>query len=334
MPATFRALAVLIFFLVGMPQAQAYCWQQALGVDKARFTLPDKISMPANLAVGQTFASFTVQPLSRQGDTRYGIECQANSTITWTIAMDYPNITYQGDGSGVHEINGAGFGFRISSRSAGGWYRNNSGSSRLGWTSSTQGLDGDIRIELVKTAPIISARQFASGMLVRLHVTDERGSRLEVGNIATNNTAQLVPQTCSVRAPASVSLGRFNQREFNAVGKTSNPVPFDLNVACAGVRAKVHVTFSDPTNAGNTSDVLPLSSSSRARGLGIQLMYDNKTVAFGPDSAIAGNRNQMYLAQANDNTFDVRFGARYIQTEKNVSPGSANGSVTFTMSYQ
>jgi type 1 fimbria pilin len=139
-------------------------------------------------------------------------------------------------------------------------------------------------------------------------------------------------------SPATVSLGNHRRTTFTGVGSTSPTTSFRISVDCTGVLAAVHMTMSDPSNAANRSSTLPLTSTSTASGVGVQILRgsEDTLVRFGPDSAIAGNENQFKLfdATATTPTHTETFRARYVQTAATVEPGTANSVATMTMSYQ
>ncbi|MDT1115701.1 fimbrial protein, partial [Pseudomonas aeruginosa] len=84
----------------------------------------------------------------------------------------------------------------------------------------------------------------------------------------------------------------------------------------------------------NRSDVLSLSRDSTATGFGIQILLGAQKVRFGADSRDAGNPNQLLLGTVANRIHEEQFTARYIRTATNAKAGKANGSATFTMSYQ
>jgi len=100
--------------------------------------------------------------------------------------------------------------------------------------------------------------------------------------------------------------------------------------------AEAHVTLTDATNTGNRSNVLTLSPDSQAKGVGIEVLKGDTVLAYGPDSNATGNLNQWHAGTISTgmSTFSIPLTARYVQTDPVVTPGSANGRATFTMSYQ
>jgi len=97
-----------------------------------------------------------------------------------------------------------------------------------------------------------------------------------------------------------------------------------------------YVTLTDATNPTNTSQVLSLTPTSQASGVGVQILNGTTVLGYGPDSAAPGNTNQWYAGNIAVGTsrFTIPLSARYVQTGATVTPGTANAQATFTMSYQ
>jgi type 1 fimbria pilin len=142
-----------------------------------------------------------------------------------------------------------------------------------------------------------------------------------------------------VTTPAvTVPLGSVAQSTFTGVGSTSQAKSFNIGLNCAGgaanVTASVYTTLTDQNNPGNVSNTLSLTSSSTAKGVGIQVLNGGTVISFGPDSAVVGNTNQWVAGQTGNGGFIIPLTARYVQTASAVTAGTANALATFTMGYQ
>ena len=60
----------------------------------------------------------------------------------------------------------------------------------------------------------------------------------------------------------------------------------------------------------------------------------DSVVWFGADSSASNNHNQWFIGEYGNYTVTIPFKAQYYQRAAQVTPGSANGLATFTMSYQ
>lgn len=140
---------------------------------------------------------------------------------------------------------------------------------------------------------------------------------------------------CTVTTPAvQVAMPQANTKDLPSVGSTTGSTSLNVGLTCdAGVR--VFATLSDVTVPSNTSTTLSLTADSTAQGIGYQILYSGSPVAFGADSAAAGNANQFAVTagQTGGGVVDVPLTARYIRTGV-IRAGSANAKATITMSYQ
>jgi type 1 fimbria pilin len=100
-----------------------------------------------------------------------------------------------------------------------------------------------------------------------------------------------------------------------------------------GVR--VALTLTDVTTPANRSTTLTLTPDSTAKGVGYQISFGGVPVAYGADTAAAGNQNQIFVSSMPTiaRPLSVLMSVSYVRTGA-VVPGSANASVTFNMSYQ
>ncbi|WP_254211021.1 fimbrial protein [Burkholderia multivorans] len=152
---------------------------------------------------------------------------------------------------------------------------------------------------------------------------------LPVATIKTTGFKITTP-ACSVPS-VNVDMGSLTLDRFAGVASTAGDKPFDLRLtACPAGRTGIYYRF-DPTTQvvpGTGNSVAALNGSSGATGIGLQLLDGNgKPVQFGQSTKMTG-----YTGAAGD--YSVPFRARYYQTAATVTPGSANASITVTMSYQ
>ncbi|AOX99061.1 hypothetical protein BJP62_00495 [Jeongeupia sp. USM3] len=80
-------------------------------------------------------------------------------------------------------------------------------------------------------------------------------------------------------------------------------------------------------DSGNS--VVALDAASTATGLGVQLL-DDSSVPF----PLGVARTMGSYSTATGGSYTIPLKARYYKTAANVGPGSANSSMTFTMTYQ
>ncbi|HBE9180242.1 fimbrial protein [Serratia fonticola] len=156
-------------------------------------------------------------------------------------------------------------------------------------------------------------------------------------NTATINVASLA---CKVNSAKNVPipLGIFMSNDLPAVSKNFGNFSTSVDLSCdSGVIP--WMTISDASNSNNTTDIINLSPDSTATGIGVQVFYNNQTVAkpLGLDSTSKGNSNQFQVGNkttGNGQLVSIPLQFKYIRTQEVVTPGDANAAATVTFSYQ
>ncbi len=192
-------------------------------------------------------------------------------------------------------------------------------------------------IDLVKIGPI-TAPGTLSGELGGVFIANGTFQYL---SLRLSDSVPITPQvpTCTTSYASPVALGETPLRAFTGIGALGEARPFTITLRCSGGASgsvtNAHMTMTDQTNPGNRSEVLSLSPDSSASGIGIRISQGDHTVAFGPDSDIPGVENQWKaMSSVGNGSHLIPLVGRYIQTSETVTAGTANGRVTFTMSYQ
>ncbi|WP_413482087.1 fimbrial protein [Morganella psychrotolerans] len=206
-------------------------------------------------------------------------------------------------------------------------------------TLLTQTIGGSLNIYLVKTnSHLVSGKtQISSKNIATIYCYSKEGKFVDSGNVAINNIDIIVKAMgCKVlgNTDTSVSLGEFRTGQFPSVSSTQGNGVSNTTISCdKGVH--VAVTVSDQSNKTNTSNIIGLTPDSKAKGVGIQALYNGKVVTLGPDSASKNNLNQFALINTTESNqiIPLQLGFQYIRTG-DMKAGSANGLVGITFSYQ
>lgn len=189
-----------------------------------------------------------------------------------------------------------------------------------------------VQIELVKTAAETGSGDLSEASYVASIKGDSDYMSSRKYQVWITNTA-IVTSSCSVDAGSRnkiVPLGKAPLKSFTAPGAASVAASFNIQLNCrAGAMKRTAYLQMDATrDPSNVPGVLQLAQggSDVAKGVGIQLRdAANNAVQFGAP---------MLIGPAIDGVYQVPFTARYYQTGPNVTPGVANGTATFTLSYQ
>ncbi|MEA3086947.1 MAG: hypothetical protein QOC89_4644, partial [Paraburkholderia sp.] len=145
----------------------------------------------------------------------------------------------------------------------------------------------------------------------------------------------IIGSTCGVTTPAvSVDLPPISADGFATIGSTKGSAALKLGVNCSQAAINVNVTLTDASDVSNRSTTLGLAPGSSAAGVGLQILNGTSPVAYGPDSAVAGNPNQWFAGKSTVGAMDIPLTVRYVRTPGALMVGTVKGTATFTMSYQ
>ena len=239
------------------------------------------------------------------------------------------NSTYK-----TYSTNIPGIGLRFTDTTTGSYYPVSSTS----WSGNNSfNLTIGFSIDVIKTGTVTTGGSI-SGNIVQYAA---QNGAYPIFYIYLNAPIVVNPTipTCTVTTPSiQVPLGDVPRTVFSGIGSTSPEKSFNIGLNCAGgaqgVAATIYTTLTDQTNTANTSNVLSLTSTSKAKGIGIQIRNGTNVISYGPASSAIGNKNQWMAGQSINGTFNIPLAARYVQTGATITAGSANGIATFTMGYQ
>ncbi|WP_455865445.1 fimbrial protein [Pantoea agglomerans] len=135
----------------------------------------------------------------------------------------------------------------------------------------------------------------------------------------------IITTTCQVSNPViNVPLGDVNTSVFSRIGSVSQARNFSIQLNC-DPQANVNVTVDAVADPSLAQGVLSLSAlPDKASGVGIQVLQNNVPVTFGQVKRIGTSAGGLY---------NIPMSARYYQTQGQVNSGKANGTATFTMTY-
>ncbi|WP_167541920.1 fimbrial protein [Herbaspirillum rhizosphaerae] len=334
------SLSVAAFAMPGVSNAECH-WTlsdqvtpTAPAIWRYNFTLPATVTIPRDATSGTILARSTLLPTQ----TTKLIMCDTttpNAIVTPSRALVAGSTTSMQTGvPGISLV-----------------VMRNIENTLLPWVYNDQLTSNGLRaftqnpvsyeLRLVKDASVLSTTasvQIASGLLSVANL--DLGANFFAISLANNVT--IVPQTCKVNTPnISANLTPatgISSKTFTGPGSVSPwGQDFTISVDCSGVASKVFMVLTDQQNPGNTSNRLPLTSTSTAKGLAIEVWRKSGSqMSFGPDSSASGTINQFSVFNSDGSAsgpVGITFSTRYVQTGT-VTPGTANGLATFTMSYQ
>ncbi|WP_375602831.1 fimbrial protein [Enterobacter hormaechei] len=306
---------------------------------KATCTTPDMpkminvaaISVPTTLAVGATIPG-TEQTLHVAGNCNHPYESGMEIiSCYYGNGSEIPGLT------GVYDTGVPGVGIALRNDqgqriSGGGKTACDSRSTPIGYVSTDgyQSFDFNVTLELVKTSDAVQSGTLLQAQTefgIGVYGNDGIGSPNVIayaGNVNVQNV------TCSVQPKnLTINLGDFPVSDFIGVGTLSQPAQtFNVSVNCnTTVQPEVKISSANGYEEGFQGVIKLTQESGMARGVGVRMLFDDNIATF--DTYVSTQRP----AQANE-TLEIPFQVRYVQTQPDVFPGRANSVATLTLAYK
>lgn len=193
---------------------------------------------------------------------------------------------------------------------------------------STQPMQHKALINFYKTESstgtgTVSGKLIGAFILKNNQSTWQKESQFSIGSVAVEKLS------CTLGSAAiNVPMGNVPVSTFKGPG-TAQPSfrdrAFSIPLTCpkgASINLKLDGTAYDASQGMLKLD----SEASSATGVAIQMLYDDKPVELA--------KNFKWQTTDAEGTYSIPLKARYVQTDSSVTPGVANGSATFTLTYQ
>lgn len=291
-----------------------------------------KITVQRDVAVGQPISDwiYTSQGIAYKPcvnfNTSYAIVSGVGSYNSHT------SLKY--NGSTVFNSNLSGVGFVLEGRTS---IENDSWS---GWTNdlaimakkkppNVSSIDNQARIKFIKTGNIISG---SLGNNAGIFYAGTQEDNVWSPEISLPLTGSILNVACTITTPdINLFLGKYRKSDFTGTGSTTAWQDFNIDLNCdKTARINVRIDGTADSSAGSQG-VMKLDSSpdnTVATGVGIQMGYrpDNSLVQFGQE--------KYYWTSSSGGYENIQLRARYYQTAQAITPGQANGTATFTLTYK
>ncbi|MGU3523525.1 fimbrial protein [Enterobacteriaceae bacterium C23F] len=142
------------------------------------------------------------------------------------------------------------------------------------------------------------------------------------------NPFTVTTAACQMSTPSiPVNMGEVDKNEFHGQGSTPGDArtqSFSLPMLC-NANTPVNVRMEGDIYDAGQGVFNTTSGPGAASGVGIQLLYNNQPMPLGSDVAVGTTEG---------GNFSVPLKARYYQTGQTMTPGTANGVLSFTLTYQ
>lgn len=191
-------------------------------------------------------------------------------------------------------------------------------------------VEGNFRIQLQVVGELqsgdIDLSRFSNG---GIWWNNLEGFYISFNNIIINlHTLSCDVNTPDVPVSLSSATGINADTTFKGINSTSPQVDFNIELTCDPA-TNVAIRFEGETVSGGNNSILKLTNQNNsASGVGVQILDKNQNIIIfnQPDYILQ-------LSNVQQTSTALTFSARYIQTEKNVTPGKADAEATFYLSF-
>lgn len=242
--------------------------------------------------------------------------------------------------SNVYATDVAGVGIRVyrDSGTVQAYYPHTLSLAGSGSVSLTAGL---FRVQLVKTAVQTGSGVIAPNGRFTVYYNDgDSPARSLLTSTFNGSGTTVVSPTCEVLSASRnivVDFGSVPASSFTGVGSRAVNRDFDIRLNCQGsnlaaYQSGIGIRLDATADASNRAGVLSLTpAANNATRIGIELV---RRVGTGEQAIGFGSPLALGTTVMGSNAFTLPLRARYIQTQAGaVGPGAANGSATFTITY-
>jgi len=208
-----------------------------------------------------------------------------------------------------------------------------------GWMGTSCNADGSItnggqaQAILVSTGPVSPGATKTGTLFWGQSFDYSSGVRISPNTnpVSYVLTSTAVTVLACTTPDVSVPLGTHWTNELKGVGTTTSAVSFNISVNnCPAGMSSVQYRIDPTTSVLNkASSVVALDSDSTATGMGVQLLNSSGTVF-----PLSTNTKFSGYVGGTGGSYTIPMQARYYQTGAAVGAGTANTSMTLTMTYQ
>ena len=177
-----------------------------------------------------------------------------------------------------------------------------------------------VNVELLKIASAV-----ASGNLNYLDNHFLFAGGTPVATIEIHGRIKVGACTLNASTPTTVQLPPTNLNKFARVGDTAGDTPFALQLDCnSAVGVKLRLDGNESAAVKGKGVLKNDARHNQARGIGVQLLYQNTPVIF---------HKEMDIGTAAEGQYAIPLHARYYQTQRRVAAGEVNAVATYTLTY-
>ncbi|WP_392553289.1 fimbrial protein [Orbus wheelerorum] len=319
-----RLFFYLFFILTIFP---VYSYQCTYTTINSVINVPNPLIIPSNLMIGDLIGEYqgTAYTVSTCTDTS-GITSDSFSIVATKDQTAISNI----DGESIFKTSVDGIGYALGGTAV--------ECSTTGWVSLTESKSNVLcssRTGMIAPSytiiPLIRLYKIGNISSTSMTITSNIGYAMRIVNdsnrfvspMNTISSANVVVEACSITSSTiGVNMGSIPKNQFNGIGTAANNTQsFNIVLNCAESSS---ISLSINGNIYKASEGLLNLINSSAKGVAIQLLYNNKALPLNSNISV-GN--------AQKGIFTIPLQARYYQIS-DIEAGTANSTVTFTVQYQ
>jgi type 1 fimbria pilin len=190
-----------------------------------------------------------------------------------------------------------------------------------------QNPNASVKVQLIKTASLGAVStgvvSYSSAEFLKAD------GNLTIASLKVSSTISTASCTVTEASKSlSVPLGNIQAHSIPSVGSVADSHNFSIDMTCnAGVGVSVKINANEDSNISGQG-VIALTAATdgnaTASGVGVQLLYNNSPIPLNQSLAVG---------QADLGAFKIPLIARYYRTRNTVTPGVANATATYTLTY-
>jgi major type 1 subunit fimbrin (pilin) len=185
-------------------------------------------------------------------------------------------------------------------------------------------------VEFIKTGPIGAGTLTSVPAVTMSYSLNNQSGTWPLNNMYSGSASGIIGVGACLTPDVTVNLGTHDSKEFSGVGSAASATAFSiaLNNCPSGIGSVKYQVDAVTTVVDASRSVVALTSTSTATGVGLQVLDNTgNALPLGQLIAFAGYKS-------NGGNFTIPLKARYYQTASRVTGGTANSSMTFTITYQ
>ncbi|EPH0094882.1 fimbrial protein [Pluralibacter gergoviae] len=295
-----------------------------------------RVVVDPNLAVGAVIAQQSWTMPSSGGNNNFFYTCTGRNTFKADIVA--PGVSDLGNKIYSTNVPGIGLRFSRGGNSVNIVYPGSYTPQVPGSQTTNYTLEGSrFTLEVIKTAALTGSGTLAAGQYTSYDWEYGRGNPI-LTTFLSANAITIVSPSCTVVGGKNmnVDVGSIRRSDLTGVGSTAGGKDFSIQLQCSGGLndsgyANIETSFSGTLATGTSANTGALmnekTGSSKAEGVGVQVLKEGTPLEFNKKYNVARLNNQeiRYI--------DIPLRARFYQYAPTISAGEVESHMIFNLTY-